>query len=99
MSKIISSLKGNGSDVVEEYAESMSSVDLTSDTGSVCSSETSSDVDAAFSKAKSYSSSLYDVDEKPAGSYSSTSTSITRTKRGNERLRSRRRSQHEIKIA
>ena len=89
VSKAISTLKVSGSDVGDDYADSTASFDLTSDTGSICSSETSSLV----------GSSLYDVDEKPAATYLSGTTSTGRTKRGNERFRSRKRSQHEIKIA
>ena len=95
VSKIISTLKQTGSISGDDYAESTTSLDLTSDTGSVCSSETTSDIDLGYSKPK-FGSSLYDVDEKPAASYSS---SGGRTRRGNERFRARKRSQHEIKIA
>ena len=85
------------------YAESTTSSSdpsdvISDDTGSVCSSETSELDVVGYSRdvRKSYgNSSLYDLDEKPT----TTSSSTSRVNKGVERYRSRRRSQHEIKIA
>merc|ERR1712043_70355 len=78
------------------YAESSSSGDVTSDTASVCSSETSnSDLEAgSYSSRKIYgSNSLYDLDEKPTA-FSAANHNSSRSKKGADRYRSRRRSQH-----
>ena len=100
ISKLKTTTTTTSTDVVDDYPDSTtsSSFDVNSDTASVCSSETSADFDVVgYTKAKS---SLYDVEEKTSTSaYSTSSVSSSRSKRGNERFRSRRRSQHEIKIA
>ena len=82
VSRIVASLKPKGvSSIGDGFSEASS--DLSSDTGSVCSSETSSDLD--FNRPK-FGSSVYEVDEKPSA----------RSKKGNERFRSRRKSQYDI---